>query len=84
MFHMQRAYAYRDKHSVACSAVFIDPLTEAADSDACSFPDRCIIILEGGVNDRPNFRHARSHKLAAALDSDAQGQDGSAAMRRVA
>lgn len=58
----------------------LEPLAEAADSNASSLPDGPVRVLEASLNERPDLVHERSHELAAALNRNTEGEHGSATM----
>lgn len=66
--------AYRDENSVFRDTFLFQPLTQAADSHTCSFPNTGITILEASFDDRPDLTHQGSHVFAATLNADTKGE----------
>jgi hypothetical protein len=75
--------AHRNKNSVLRNALFLQPLAQAADSDAGRLSDRVITILETSLNNRPNVAHQRRHELAAALHGYAKRKHCTTAIVRI-
>ena len=55
----------------------LEPLAQAADSDATGFAHTGIRILETRLNDRPHLTHQWRHELAASFNGDAEREHGS-------
>lgn len=61
------------------NTLLFQPLAEAADSNAGSFPDSGIAIVQTSLDDRPNLSQQWGHVLTATLDGNPEGQDGTTA-----
>jgi hypothetical protein len=68
---------------VLSGARLLEPLAKAADRNASSLPDGAVGILETSLNEGPDLIHEGSHKLAAALDGNAEREHGAATVSGV-
>jgi hypothetical protein len=75
--------AYRNECSMFRRALLLQPLAQAADSNASSVPDRGVDVLDTSLDNGPDLAYYRSHVFATTLNDNTKSKHGAAAIVRI-